>query len=61
MGAVAADARMESSLLLRSRAAAAAEGGGGAFVMAASMSGVSSDARDADLFAGASAGTGAAL
>ena len=42
---------IESSLLLRSRAAAAAEGGGGAFVMAASMSGVSSDARGADVFA----------
>ena len=52
---------MESSLLLRSRAAAAAEGGGGAFVMAASMSGVSSDARGADVFAGLFAGADAAL
>ena len=62
IGAAGAGARMESSLLLRSRAAAAAEGGGGGtFVMAASMSGVKSDPRDADLFAGASAGADAAL
>ena len=52
---------IESSLLLRSRAAAAAEGGGGAFVMAASMSGVSSDARGADAFAGLLAVADAAL